>query len=361
MTLSRVEIRNVRNLQSVSIELASKTNLFYGNNGSGKTSLLEALYLLGLGRSFRGKRLGTVINHAADSCTVFGQLDQPQASSKPIGVVRYRDGSREIHMSGEPVQQLSALAKVLPLQLINTDSIQLITGPPENRRRFLNWGVFHVEPGFHKAWKDAQLCLKQRNALLRDAKIDRSQLSVFTRELVNIGQIIDQNRKLYIASLDPLFQHHVSKLIEPKGFSLTYYRGWDGLSELADVLAADVDMDVRRGYTLHGPQRAELRVMLDDRDAVDVLSRGEMKMAACALKVAQAQLFKQSGAGDCLFLVDDLSSELDVEHREELCKLLEASDHQLIVTNVDKATNYWASQVALFHVEHGEILPQEMK
>lgn len=363
MSLSRIEIHNVRNLRSVSLQFASRINLFYGNNGSGKTSLLEAIYLLALGRSFRGSKLGPVINHAADNCTVFAQVDRQQGPSRPVGIVRHRDGSREIRIAGEAVRQLSLLAKIVPLQLINTDSIQLLTGSPEIRRRFLNWGVFHVEPGFHKAWKSAQQCLKQRNILLRDAKIDRAQLDVWTRELVAAGQSIDQYRKSYIASLDPLFKHLLSKLIKTGEVSLTYYRGWDGLTDLAEVLAVDVEMDAKRGYTRHGPHRAELRVLIDERDTVDVLSRGEMKMVACALMVAQAHLLKQSGAGDCLFLVDDLSAELDVGHRSDMCKLLEENNHQIFLTNVEKnnMTDYWASkELALFHVEHGEISLQEM-
>lgn len=363
MSLRTIEIRNIRNLRSVSLKLTSKINLFYGNNGSGKTSLLEAIYLLGLGRSFRGAKLAPVINHEADDCTVFGQVEQPNGSSKPIGIVRHRNGRREVRIGGEPVQQISELAKILPLQLINTESIQLLTGPPENRRRFLNWGVFHVEPGFHKAWKTSQHCLKQRNTLLRDAKIDNTQLDVWSRELVKVGEFIDQYRTAYLDSLNPLFQRLLSNLIETGGFDLTYYRGWDGLNGLADVLATDIDMDAKRGYTLHGPQRAELKVLVDQRDAVDVLSRGELKMVACAMMLAQAHLFKQLGVGDCLFLIDDLSSELDIEHRKELCKLLEENSHQILVTNVEKAdvVDYWASaELALFHVEHGEISPQEM-
>ncbi|HJN52077.1 MAG: DNA replication/repair protein RecF [Pseudomonadales bacterium] len=364
MTLSKIEIRNIRNLRSVSLKLTSNINLFYGNNGSGKTSLLEAVHLLGLGRSFRGPRLGPVINHASDDCTVFGQVDHASGSSRPLGIVRNRNGSREVHIGGEPVRQLSELAKVLPLQLINTDSIQLLTGPPENRRRFLNWGVFHVEPGFHEAWKMSQHCLKQRNVLLRDAKIDTTQLDLWSRELVKVGEAIDRYRDGYIASLNPLFQQQLSNLIEAEGFSLTYYRGWDGSSGLADVLATDVEMDAKRGYTLHGPQRAELRVLVDERDTVDVLSRGELKMVACAMMLAQAHLYEQLGSRDCLFLIDDLSSELDVEHRKDMCRLLEENHHQILVTNVERAdvADYWDStELAMFHVEHGEISPQEMR
>jgi DNA replication and repair protein RecF len=364
MSLSKLEVHNVRNIRSVSLQLSSKINLFYGKNGSGKTSLLEAVYLLGLGRSFRGVKLGPVINHGADDCTVFGQVAEAQGSLRSLGIVRRRDGSRLIRVGGDPVQRLSELAKVLPLQLINTESIQLLAGRPEIRRRFLNWGVFHVEPGFHNAWKNAQHCLKQRNALLRDAKIDRSQLDLWTRELVAVGQVIDQHRTSYIASLDPLFQQLLSRLIKIRGFSLTYYRGWDASSELCDVLVETTEMDAKRGYTLHGPQRADLRVLMDSRDAVDVLSRGEMKMVACALMIAQAQLLQQSGAKECLFLVDDLSSELDSGHREELCNLLNDSNHQILVTNIEKEDmpDIWASgELALFHVEHGEVLIQERK
>jgi len=145
MSLSRISVTGIRNLLPVTLSPSPRINILHGDNGSGKTSLLEAIHLLGMARSFRSTRLNPVISHEQDSCTVFGQVELGEAQSSALGISRDRSGEVRIRINGQTVRSAAELADALPLQLINPDSFRLLEGAPKLRRQFLDWGVFHVE------------------------------------------------------------------------------------------------------------------------------------------------------------------------------------------------------------------------
>ena len=149
-----------------------RINILHGDNGSGKTSLLEAIHLLGMARSFRSTRLNPVISHEQGSCTVFGQVELGEEQSSALGISRDRSGEIRIRINGQSVRSAAELAETLPLQLINPDSFRLLEGAPKLRRQFLDWGVFHVEPRFLQAWQRLQQALRQRNSWLRHGTLD---------------------------------------------------------------------------------------------------------------------------------------------------------------------------------------------
>lgn len=147
MSLTRVSVTAVRNLHPVTLSLP-RINILYGDNGSGKTSVLEAIHLLGLARSFRSARLQPVIQYEEAACTVFGQVMLANGIASNLGISRERQGEFTIRIDGQNARSAAQLAETLPLQLINPDSFRLLEGAPKIRRQFLDWGVFHVEPRF---------------------------------------------------------------------------------------------------------------------------------------------------------------------------------------------------------------------
>ena len=359
MSLSRLSVTGVRNLQPVTLTPSPRINILHGDNGSGKTSLLEAIHLLGMARSFRSSRLNPVITHEQASCTVFGQVELGDDQSSALGVSRDRSGELRIRINGQGVRSAAELAEALPLQLINPDSFRLLEGAPKLRRQFLDWGVFHVEPRFLKAWQRLQQALRQRNSWLRHGTLDTASQAAWSRELSAASDEIDGYRRAYIQTLKPVFEQTLASLLALDGFQLSYYRGWDKDRSLADVLEGSIDRDRAMGYTQAGPQRADLRLRVANHNAAETLSRGQQKLVVCALRIAQGHLVSEAKRGQCIYLVDDLPSELDDQHRLALCRLLEQLNCQVFITCVDSNVlqEGWRDDtpVSMFHVEHGAI------
>jgi len=362
MSLSRVTVTAVRNLHPVTLSPSPRINILHGSNGSGKTSLLEAIHLLGLARSFRSSRLQPVIQYEHPACTVFGQVQLPDGTSN-LGISRDRQGELQIRIDGQNVRSASQLAEALPLQLINPDSFRLLEGAPKVRRQFLDWGVFHVEPRFLGAWQRLQKALRQRNSWLRHGTLDGALQASWDRELYLASDEIDGYRRAYIQALKPEFEATLRELVDLQGLTLSYFRGWDKERSLEEVLSTSLSRDQQIGHTQSGPQRADLRLRLGAHSAADILSRGQQKLVVCALRIAQGHLVNRTKRGQCIYLVDDLPSELDEHHRRALCRLLEDLHCQVFITCVDHELlkDGWHADtpVAMFHVEHGQITPSE--
>lgn len=361
MSLSRISVTGIRNLQPVTLTPSPRINILHGDNGSGKTSFLEAIHLLGMARSFRSTRLNPVIGHEQTSCTVFGQVQLDAQQSSALGISRDRSGEVRIRINGQSVRSAAELADALPLQLINPDSFRLLEGPPKLRRQFLDWGVFHVEPRFLPAWQRLQQALRQRNSWLRRGTLDAASQAAWSRELSSASDEIDGYRRAYIQALKPVFERTLASLLSLEGFQLSYYRGWDKERPLAEVLAASIERDRLMGHTQAGPQRADLRLRIANHNAAETLSRGQQKLVVCALRIAQGHLVSETKRGQCIYLVDDLPSELDDQHRLALCRLLEQLNCQVFITCVDSNVlrDGWRDDtpVSMFHVEHGAIAP----
>lgn len=357
--LSHLEIKSFRNLHQVNLQPIDKFNIFYGENGSGKTSLLEAIYHLGIGRSFRTHLHNRVIQAGQDRFSVFGKI----ADDIPIGIERSRDDSFNIRLAMKAVTSISSLAEVLPLQLIDPNCHLLINAGPSVRRKFIDWGVFHVEHNdFLQHWRKFQRIIKQRNAALKQ-KADKKEVLLWSDDFVKSANVIDKLRKNYIKQYQSVLSGILERLLEVKDIHVEYKAGWDSETDLNTVLVESLDKDIRLGYTHYGPHRADLRIMVGATPANEVLSRGQQKMLASAMKIAQAELLKRLTARKCVFLIDDLPSELDDKSRQNLSGVLSEIDAQVFVTGIEKNAlmklfNHEDSK--MFHVEHGNITEEKI-
>ncbi|MCG8533196.1 MAG: DNA replication/repair protein RecF, partial [Desulfovibrionales bacterium] len=349
-------------LVSVTLLPSPSINIIHGANGSGKTSLLEAIYFLGMARSFRSHKIKPIIRSGQQSCTVFGKVFN-ESQSWNLGVSRDLGANFRIHINGESSRHTSPLAATLPLLVINPDTFRLLEGSPKDRRHFLDWGVFHVEHQFLDTWKKFQKAMKQRNALLRHGKIDSSLLNVWNTEFIRNGELIDKFRNQYFDQLKPVFEETIAQLCGVEGIQLSYQRGWDKERSLAEVLEKTLSRDQDAGYTQWGPHRADIRVRYKSVAAVDSLSRGQQKIVVSALKLAQGHLYRCHKKQGCVYLIDDLPSELDQAHRARLCTMLENMKSQVFITCVEKDSldSIWqpGTQVKMFHVKHGTLTESE--
>lgn len=354
--ISRLDVLRLRNLSEVRILPADNINILSGDNGSGKTSLLEAIHLLGSGRSFRSQKLEPLIQDEQDECVVFGELQ----SGVSIGLSKSRkQGAHVLKVLGERQRSWVEAARHLPVQVLNSESFSLLEGSPKVRRRFLDWGVFHVEHEFVSNWRDAAKCLVHRNLLLKERSVDRKQLLAWDAELCRLAALLDESRRSYFTAFYPIFEETLRKLISIPTLSLTYSRGWDEGKTLEEVFSDNLARDMKYGATQNGPHRADLLVRVGRLGADEVLSRGQQKLLVSALKVAQGHLLSRVNGVGGVYLVDDLPSELDASNRKRVCELLAELGCQVFLTCVDQGEleNCWPAALLprKFHVEHGKI------
>lgn len=358
--LSKLDISNLRNITKAKIRPASTLNLFYGENGSGKSSILEAIYLLGMARSFRGNAHNPLIQYEQNECAVFCELSDGQS----LGLSRPRRGGQQIKVSGSTTCNAADLARCLPILLLNSDTFKLLEGSPKVRRHYLDWGAFHVEHRFIEQWRQVQRALKNRNLLLKNMA-NKSEIDPWTVEFVKHAKLIDQYRDSYLKDLLPVVSEILKLFLPIGGISLEYYRGWDEGVDLQELLDQQLTRDLKYGYTVPGPQRADLKIKIGKHASVDILSRGQQKMLVSTLKIAQGALLENKLNKKCVYLVDDLPSELDRENRLKVCSLLAGLNSQVFITSVEKedlnlddswgAAELDANEKKLFHVKHGKI------
>ena len=350
--LTRLTLRDFRCFASLELDPTPGANLILGDNASGKTSLLEAIFFLSRGRSFRTSKADNLVRQGADGFLI-SALSSDSSGTVPLGLAR-QGGALEARISGTPAQSLADLTERLPVQLLDSSCHQLIEGGPRHRRQFLDWGVFHVEPGFLPVWRRYQRALKQRGVLLRQHAAE-SLVRTFEPELASAGMLLDQYRRDYLAQLEPTALAWASRLLGPMDISLHYLRGWGEGKTLEEALVGNRNVDRDQGMTRYGPHRAELAVGLDGLPAQQQVSRGQQKVLAGALLLAQAAHLRQATGRQCVLLLDDLAAELDANHVGRLLELVRETGGQVFLSSVEKSRLPAWEGARLFHVEHGEI------
>lgn len=355
MSIETLFIYGVRNLADSELSLSPKVNVFFGDNGAGKTSVLEAIHLLTMARSFKLSRSRTMIAQGVDEAIVYSDI----TDLGRVVVRRNQKGQYQIRLNGQALKSLSELVVELPIQVIQADSFALIEGTPGDRRHFLDWGVFHQTASFHTHWQNLQKSLKNRNSLLRSGRMSGSEQVAWERAYLEAAEQIDVQRKAYLEGYVPCFHQVLSRLIDVPDLRIHYYRGWDKDKSLAEVLDNQRERDAKLGYTQYGPQRADMRIKIGKVNAADLLSRGQQKLIVCALKIAQSMFLQAHHSCRVIFLIDDLPSELDHHHINKLVQLLDELKVQVFMTCVDPdpLRQLWKSpdHTAMFHVEHGKI------
>jgi DNA replication and repair protein RecF len=355
MIISRLAVRNLRILASVGLEPTVGMNLVVGVNGSGKTSLLEAIYVLATGHSFRTRRLEDLLRHGAESLMVTGIVSERRDSpALPIGLEKSSEGTR-LRLGGEAVRTHAEIARRLPVQAFHPDSHRVISGGPKERRQYLDWGVFHVEHGFLDSWRRYQRALRQRNAALR--RQEPSLAIAFNAELAEAGEAISAYRRDYMQALSTELPGILAMLASGQQLVMRLRRGWPEDRTLAETLSADIDRDLRQGHTQSGAHRADLELRVDGHPVADVASRGQQKALAAALVLLQVQIYNRLTEQRCITLIDDLPSELDARHRIAMLRFLKEMDSQIFVSAIEREQldlRDW-DQVRVFHVEQGTL------
>lgn len=352
MGLSRLVITDFRCFAAADLEFSPQANFISGDNASGKTSLLEAIFVLGRCRSFRTSKGEALVRRGAEGFVLSAQV-LSLAGTVPVGIARNQTGF-QARIGGAPAQGLAQLAELLPVQLFDAGAHELIEGGPRHRRQFLDWGVFHVEPTFLESWRRYQRALKQRNSLLRQGAAE-ALIRSWEPELAAAGEALHASRQDYLGRLEPVAVGWVKRLLGGGELGFQYLQGWPEGEELETALAEGRSRDREAGVTQTGPHRADLRIEWDGVLAQQRVSRGQQKVLAGALLLAQASFVQEATRRRCLLLLDDVAAELDGGHLSRFLDLVQESGAQAFITSVEPARFPAWPGAWTFHVEQGQI------
>ncbi len=365
MRITRLHAANVRRLTKIELAPAPGINLITGDNGAGKTSVLEALHLLAYGRSFRGRVRDGLIQTGAQAVEIFAEWREDVGAQQRRAGLRHTGQAWEGRLDGAGVSHLGELCAALAVVTFEPGSHALVSGGGEPRRRLVDWGLFHVEQSerggdFMTLWRRYARALKQRNALLK-ARVRDRQLEVWDHELAEAGEPLTRRRQDYLDRLEPVLQAIAAELVPSLGVArLQFQPGWsrDSVS-LADALVLARDRDLANGFTSVGPHRADWRIDYTGLPGREALSRGQAKLTALSLLLAQAQCYADASGEWPVIALDDLASELDRQHQRRVLERLVASGAQIFITGTEAPAALLGLQapVETFHVEQGRIGP----
>ena len=367
MLIKQLRLNSFRNFAELEIEPSASLNLIRGSNGAGKSSLLESIYVMGYGRSFRTSRANSLIQFDKQEASVFCKLGHDKSVEEyKIGCSRHRKDGFSYRINGQSASSLAELVKHLPVQLFTPQSSDVILGSPLLRRKFLDWALFHVELSFVSLSSQYTKLLAHRNALLRKmAKSalrmpsdEGNELSYWTLELASRGEIISQIRQDYLSLLSDKASVLIRQFLPEFQLELRYNKGWDASLSLLEALTAKQQRELMLGYTDAGPHKADVRIIVNEELAADTLSRGQLRVLMSSLQIAQIQLLKEKAAIQTIYMIDDISAELDDTMKARFLALAAEANSQIFVTAIEKQqltfTNDYNDK-KMFHVEHNQV------
>ncbi len=353
MYLSELNIRNFRCIEDMQVQPLPGINIITGDNASGKTSVLESIYLLGRGQTFRRTGTDALIRKGQTEFTVFGRaVNERLGGTRAIGIRRRRHETLW-KIDGRSDVSLLELVKTLPIQVIDPDLHRLLEEGPAHRRRFLDWGVFHVEHDFYPAWRRLRRILRQRNRALK-SNASVTMIRSWDEDLSLCAQRIDEVRRRYLQELTAIVSEFMQAVLPGSAIRIQYSPGWPRDKSYKSILDTTLGRDRELGHTQAGPHRADLRITIDGDSIRQRASRGQQKLIAMVLLMAQAEQMRRRHGEAPIVLIDDLAAELGLDYRGALLRLISSLQCQCFITFLDAADlPAGTSYSKMFHVEHG--------
>ena len=357
MLLEQLSINHCRIIDNAELTLSPSVNLICGDNGSGKSSILEAVAILSRGRSFRSARIVDVIQHQQEHILIRAKTIDDD-NSFTIGIQKSRTTTR-IRVNQQDINTQAALSRYIPVTIIDPNSIELVTGSPSLRRAYIDWIAFYLFPEFHKVWQNYQRILKQRNLCLRVPSY-LSALPSWTDELIKSQIRIQDYRERSLLVLKPQLESLANLLIDDHelGIKLTtgFAQGMDLSEESQRAFYQEKrETEIKSARTLSGAHRADLQIMFNDQLAQHSASRGQLKLIAIAMLLAQSRSIDTSDQLKGIIAIDDLAAELDGDNKQKLLSTLRGLGQQLLLTTTQSELLPLVSEDRMFHVKHGKV------
>jgi DNA replication and repair protein RecF len=352
--LDELTLQNFRNIAAAQLRPGRRFNVVSGKNGMGKTNLLEAVYLLGTLRSYRTSARRELLRHGQESALVEGIF-----GGAAVGMrceILIRPDERRVRVDGKQQQPNGGHFRSLPMVLFHPGNLELVQGPPEGRRRFLDRALFQAAPSYPANHRDYGRALASRNRLLREQRVDRRAIAAFDRQLTRHGAEIVRFRDQLVSSLRAPCGEAFDAMSGACRVELSYRPSVPGVEEqLAEALEQKLKLDCERGYTSIGPHADDLLLELDGKPARRFASQGQQRALVLSLKIAETRALAAATSRIPLLLLDDVSSELDELRNRRLFEFLNGVGGQVFITSTRGEEIQLRNERVDFVVDEGDV------
>jgi DNA replication and repair protein RecF len=345
-----------RNLQSLVFEPGSHFNVIHGDNGAGKSNLLEAIYYLGALKSFRGARTDDLIALDSDRAVLGATFEGGPAPQK-LQIDVGRSQRRQLQLDGKRPRSTSVWHQAVRMVLFHPGDLVLAAGAPDKRRAFLDRMLEQMDPIYSSMLTSYEKALRSRNRLLKDERTDRRSVRAYDAILAKAGAVVGQARRRLIEDLAPRVVRAFSDVFAgdtPLG--VRYVPRVEPTEEaIADALERAFDKDRARGFTADGPHGDDLELRLHEVGARHHGSQGQHRTIVLALKTAELDLLSERTGRVPILLLDDVSSELDRSRNRRFFEALSHAGGQVFLTTTHPEFILLENDRVDFHVEAGRV------
>jgi DNA replication and repair protein RecF len=364
MIINKLTVFNYKNILQAEILCSAKMNCFFGNNGMGKTNLLDAIYYLSFCKSHIHTPEGQIIHQKEEMCVIQGEYDYDGMKEEIFCAMR-RGQRKQFKRNQKAYEKLSEHIGLLPLVIVSPADSELIRGGSEERRRLLDVMISQRDKSYLHALIQYNRALMQRNLMLRNQSRDNALFEILEMQMGMHGKLIYEKRDRIVNDFVPLFNEYYQTICHSDESVGLQYISQLREERLEDKLAANRERECIVGYTLAGIHKDDIEMTLDGHLIRHTGSQGQNKTYLIALKLAQFTLLAMQGGTKPILLLDDIFDKLDADRVEQIIQLVNGNRFgQIFITDtnrkyLDQILVAIEQDYSLFKVEKGNVLPME--
>ena len=337
MFINKLKIHNLRNIKISEYVFDKRINIFYGSNGAGKTSILEAIYFLSSGKSFRKGNYKNLINYESSSLTVYIECTNNIDSQLHVFAVnKDKNGQWKAQGNRSKIKKQSIITNLLPVIAIDPEVYRLVDYGPLYRRNFLDWLVFHVKHDYLLLWKKVHKCVKHLNTLYK-IKAPITDIDIWEKAFVQFSDELNYIRKTIFDEIKPkIIELSLYMQDEICDLDIEYKKGWSEDLCLEQQLKLDKLKNLKYGQLQHGPQKMDIKINVGKYQASQTLSRGQKKILSITFYMAFIDLLLEKTSKNPILCLDDFDAEIDKNKLFKAAAFFKEKETQIFITSVQK-------------------------
>ena len=360
MYIREVELKNFRNYEHLNLKFNENVNFIIGNNAQGKTNLLESIFICSMGKSFRTSKDAEMIRFEKDFSKI-KVTAQKQLFPVDVEITLRKDQGKSIKVNGMNISRTSDLLENLYIVIFSTEDLKIVKDEPEKRRKFIDRELCQIKPSYYDNLNRYKKALLQRNAYLKEPRIDEGVLEIWDAELAQYGSQIIAQRNEFIKKLSKISsQIHHGITNHKECLEIFYEPSIQTCENQKQIFIEELQKcrrrDIRNRTTGKGPHKDDLQLKANGIDIRNFGSQGQQRTAALSLKLSEIRLIREETGENPILLLDDVLSELDQERQNFLIRSL--SDTQIFITTTEISRQAIQSlgEIRYFNIENGKII-----